>query len=73
MDRQLDCRGMRCPLPVIYARKALASMRAGDELTVVTTDPESVEDFADFCRASCTQLLAQRDDGGDHVFRMRKT
>jgi TusA-related sulfurtransferase len=48
-------------------------MRAGDELTVVTTDPESVEDFADFCRASCTQLLAQRDDGGDHVFRMRKT
>jgi tRNA 2-thiouridine synthesizing protein A len=72
MDRQLDCRGMRCPLPVIHARQALASMRPGDVLTIVSTDPDSVHDFAEFCRCSGNELLAQHDDGADHVFRLRR-
>jgi tRNA 2-thiouridine synthesizing protein A len=70
--RTLDCRGMRCPLPVIYTRRTLASMPAGELLTVVATDPGSVIDFAHFSRRGGMELLAHREEGGDHIFVVRK-
>ena len=66
--RMLNCRGMRCPLPVIYARKTLALMPRGELLTVIATDPGSVVDFAEFSRHGGMEVVAHREDGGDHVF-----
>ena len=49
-DKELDARGMNCPLPILRARKALNEMSAGQVLRVVATDPGSVKDFESFCR-----------------------
>ncbi len=49
MQETLDLRGLRCPLPVLKARKAVKAMAAGTEVTVLVTDPSAPDDFQDFC------------------------
>lgn len=44
-DQLLDCLGLKCPLPVMKARKRLAEMAGGDVLTVLTDDPVAPLDF----------------------------
>lgn len=65
-DRDLDLRGLTCPLPVLRARKALMAMRAGERLAVLTSDPRAPGDLAAFCAAAGHRLLASaaRDEGG---------
>lgn len=62
--RELDARGLRCPLPVLRARKALREMAAGGQLRVLATDPGAPKDFVAFCEATGHVLEAseQRDD-----------
>ncbi len=61
--RELDTSGLKCPLPVLKAKKALRSMETGDQLRVVSTDPSSVQDFADYCdNAGHTLLLCDARD-----------
>lgn len=50
MQETLDFRGLRCPLPVLKARKALKAMAAGTQVTVLVTDPSAPQDFQDFCQ-----------------------
>jgi tRNA 2-thiouridine synthesizing protein A len=71
-DRTLNCRGMRCPLPVIYTRKTLALMPPGELLTVIATDPGSISDFAEFSRRGGMELVAHREDGGEYIFLVRR-
>ena len=54
---ELDVRGMICPLPVLRARKALASMMPGDHLRVICTDPAAAVDFPAFCQAAGHSLV----------------
>jgi tRNA 2-thiouridine synthesizing protein A len=68
----LNCRGMRCPLPVIYTRRTLTLMPRCEVLTVVATDPGSVRDFAEFSRRGDMEVVAHREEGGDHIFLVRK-
>ena len=49
-DLQIDLSGMRCPLPVLRTKKALAQIAAGELLCVLTTDPDSREDIPAFIR-----------------------
>ena len=49
-DKEVDARGLNCPLPILRAKKALAEMQAGQVLRVLATDPGSVKDFAAFAR-----------------------
>ncbi len=48
--QELDTRGLNCPLPILKAKKALATLHSGDTLKVVSTDPGSVRDFQAFAR-----------------------
>lgn len=68
----LNCRGMRCPLPVIYTRRKLDQLPSGELLTVVATDPGSVTDFAEYFRRDGVELVTHREDGGDYIFIVRK-
>ncbi len=68
----LDTKGLRCPLPVLRARKAMKSMAAGDLLVVEATDPSSVQDFASFCETTGDELLECREEEALFVFRIRK-
>lgn len=56
-EQTLDVTGLKCPLPILKAKKALATLKAGDELTVMATDLGAPDDFAAFCRQTGHVLL----------------
>ena len=56
-DQTLDLTGLRCPLPILRAKKALAAA-AGSVITVLATDPGAPGDFAAFCRHTVHELLS---------------
>ena len=71
-DRELDARGMNCPLPILRTRKLLNDMASGEVVRVVATDPGSVRDFEAFCKQTGNQLLSHAEQGEEFVFYMRK-
>ena len=66
-QKELDTRGLNCPLPILKAKKALADMASGEVLKVLATDPGSVQDFSAWCRSTGNELVEQTHDDG--VFR----
>jgi len=68
----LDTKGLRCPLPVLRARKAMKSIESGGILEVHATDPGSVKDFKAFCETTGDTLLATDESAGVFVFQIRK-
>ena len=70
--KELDARGLNCPLPILKTKKALAEMASGQVLRVVATDPGSVRDFQAFAKQTGNDLLAQAGDGKEFVFFMRR-
>jgi tRNA 2-thiouridine synthesizing protein A len=68
----LDASGLKCPLPVLKARKAMRDVPAGGVLRVIATDPGAPKDFEHFCKTTGHQLLAQREEAGVLTFDIRK-
>lgn len=73
MTTDLDTKGLRCPLPVLRARKAIKALGPGESLRIEATDPGAVKDFAHFCRATGHTLVEQSAAGGVYVFVIRKS
>lgn len=73
MTETLDARGLKCPIPVLKARKAMKPLAAGDELTVLATDKGAPADFADFCDATGYELVDSREQDGEFTIVIRKT
>ena len=73
IDKELDTRGLNCPLPILKAKKALADMLSGQLLKVVSTDVGSVRDFQAFARQTGNDLVEQQTVGSDffHVMKRR--
>ena len=73
IDKEIDTRGLSCPLPILKAKKALADMVTGQTLKVVSTDPGSVRDFQAFAKQTGNELIDQQNVGEDflHVRRRR--
>ena len=73
IDRELDTRGLNCPLPILKAKKALADMGSGQTLRVVATDAGSVRDFQAFAKQTGNELVDQQTVGAEfiHVLRRR--
>ena len=63
VNKELDTRGLNCPLPILKAKKALSEMIAGELLRVVSTDPGSMRDFQAFARQTGNELLGQETAG----------
>lgn len=70
--KDLDARGLNCPLPILKAKKALAEMTSGEVLRVVATDTGSVRDFQAFARQTGNQLLEQSESEKEFTFYMRR-
>jgi len=64
---EVDASGLKCPLPILRAKKALAQMASGEVLKVITTDPHAERDFQAFCGQTGNALLAQVSQG-DHIW-----
>jgi TusA-related sulfurtransferase len=70
--KELDTRGLNCPLPILKAKKALADMGSGQLLRVVSTDPGSVRDFQAFARQTGNELVEQSNAGSEFVHVLRR-
>ncbi len=70
--KEIDTRGLNCPLPILKAKKALAELRSGEVLKVLATDPGSVRDFQAFARQTGNELVEQTNDEGDFVHYLRR-
>ena len=73
IHKEIDTRGLNCPLPILKATKALADMESGQLLRVVATDSGSVRDFQAFARQTGNELVEQQTVGTEfiHVLRRR--
>lgn len=71
-DRELDARGLNCPLPILKTKKALSELQSGQVLRVVATDPGSTRDFQAFARQTGNELLEQSTVGEEHIHLLRR-
>jgi tRNA 2-thiouridine synthesizing protein A len=71
MDETLDLRGLKCPLPALLAKKALARLAPGSILTVVADDPMSVMDIPHMCHGEghAVQSVTSRDGHSEFILR----
>jgi tRNA 2-thiouridine synthesizing protein A len=72
IHKDLDARGLNCPLPILKAKKALADMETGQVLRIVATDTGSVRDFQAFAKQTGNALLAHTHINGEFTFLMRR-
>ena len=73
IHKEVDTRGLNCPLPILKAKKALADMESGQLLKVLTTDSGSLRDFQAFAKQTGNELVEQQTVGEEfiHVLRRR--
>jgi tRNA 2-thiouridine synthesizing protein A len=72
IDKEIDTRGMNCPLPILKAKKALADMQSGQLLKVLATDAGSVRDFQAFAKQTGNELVDQQTAGDEFVHVLRR-
>lgn len=72
ITRELDTRGLNCPLPILKAKKTLGEMTSGQLLKVVATDAGSVRDFQAFAKQTGNELVEQSQGGGEYVHVLRR-
>ncbi len=71
-DKELDARGLNCPLPILKAKKALSDMQSGQLLKVLCTDAGSLRDFQAFARQTGNELVEQQTVGEDYIHLLRR-
>ena len=72
IDKEIDTRGLNCPLPILKAKKALAEMASGQLLKVVSTDTGSLRDFQAFAKQTGNELLEQQTQGNEFIHILRR-
>lgn len=71
-DRELDVKGLNCPLPILRTKKALAEMQSGQTLRVLATDPGSVKDFQAFARQTGNELVSSGEADKVYEYVLRR-
>lgn len=72
IDKELDARGLNCPLPILKTKKSLADMASGQVLKVISTDSGSIKDMQAFATQTGNELLSSTVENGEYVFYMKK-
>ena len=72
INKEIDTRGLNCPLPILKAKKALAELQSGQVLKVVSTDAGSLRDFQAFARQTGHELLEQQTIEKDFIHLLRR-
>lgn len=71
-DKELNARGLSCPLPIVKTKKALADMASGQVLRVIATDCGAVKDMQAFADQTGNTLLSSTEENGEYIFFMQK-
>ena len=72
IDRDLDVKGLNCPLPILRTKKALAEMESGQVLRVLATDPGSLKDFPAFAKQTGNELVEQKEENRIFEFYLKR-
>jgi tRNA 2-thiouridine synthesizing protein A len=72
IDKELDARGLICPLPILRTKQSLAGMISGQTLKIVATDPGSLIDFQVFAEQTGNELLSMSQSTGEFIFILKK-
>lgn len=72
-DRELDASGLHCPMPALRSKKALDSMKSGEVLHIISTDPASKNDIPSFAKTTRNELLEAREEDGKFHYLIRKS
>ncbi len=72
IDKEIDTRGLNCPLPILKAKKALTDMQSGQLLKVISTDAGSLRDFQAFAKQTGNELVEQKTEGQEFVHVLRR-
>jgi len=70
--KEIDTRGLNCPLPILKAKKALADMESGELLKVLATDAGSLRDFQAFAKQTGNELVEQQTVGEEFIHILRR-
>ena len=71
-DREVDARGLNCPLPILRAKKALTDLQSGQVLKVMSTDPGSARDFEAFARQTGHALMRTDEANREWTFYLKR-
>ncbi|MDP2751100.1 MAG: sulfurtransferase TusA family protein [Rhodocyclaceae bacterium] len=71
-DKELDARGLNCPLPILRAKKALTDMTSGQVLRIFATDPGSVKDFQAFAKQTGNELLSSAENNKEFEYYIKR-
>ena len=71
-NKEIDTRGLNCPLPILKAKKALADMASGQLLKVLATDTGSLRDFQAFAKQTGNELVEQQTVGAEYIHVLRR-
>jgi tRNA 2-thiouridine synthesizing protein A len=71
-EKEVDASGLKCPLPILRTKKALADMESGQVLKVISTDLASARDFELFAKQTGNELLSQSEQAGVLTFFVRR-
>ena len=71
-DKELDARGLNCPLPILRAKKALTEMSSGQVLRIIATDPGSVKDFQVFAKQTGNDLISSAEKNKEFEFFLKR-
>ncbi len=72
ISKEIDTRGLSCPLPILKAKKALTELTSGQLLKIVATDAGSVRDFQAFAKQTGNELIEQQNLGADFIHILRR-
>ena len=72
LHKEIDTRGLNCPLPILKAKKALADMDSGELLKVLATDSGSLRDFQAFAKQTGNELVDQQTVGEEYIHILRR-
>ncbi|MBS0293839.1 MAG: sulfurtransferase TusA family protein [Proteobacteria bacterium] len=72
IHKEIDTRGLNCPLPILKAKKALADMASGQLLKVLATDSGSLRDFQAFAKQTGNELVEQQTVGDEYIHVLRR-
>lgn len=72
IDRELDARGLNCPLPLMKTKKVIGEMQSGQILRVVATDSGSLKDILAFAQQAGHTMVEQKSEGGEYIHVLRR-
>jgi tRNA 2-thiouridine synthesizing protein A len=72
VEARLDLRGLKCPLPALFARRALEKAKHGEDIEMLADDPMAKIDVPHMCRQEGYEVVSQSEDASGSHFVLRK-